>query len=197
MEQELNINNQKDTLSTVITEEKYFADLFNENKDKLANYIVKIVGCVTTTNDILQDVMVKGWLQRRRLKGITKKNELSFFLLKMARNESLNYLKKSKRTSQYVSLYKEHAGSLQVSFRDAEQRVLLEELNKIFSIASDKLSPRKRQIYKMMAEDGKKYKEVAAELNISPRTVLATRQQINKCLMDYMDELMKVGGPEA
>jgi len=118
--------------------------------------------------EIVSDVMLQVWRHRQRLDTI---ENLTVYLYTCIRNHSLNYLEKQQRTVTW--LYDEASLQLPGTAADPEQLFITTELMREMDMAVQQLPPKCRLIFKLIREDGLKYKEVAAVLNISVKTVEA------------------------
>jgi len=112
------------------------------------------------------DVFVKSWMNRSNMQHIQRPDTYLFVAVK---NHSLNYLKK------YSSIHVVPAeDSNEVNLIDtANPHIQLEkkELHFYLDQSIEALPQQCRIIFRLIKEDGLKYKEVAEILNISPRTV--------------------------
>jgi RNA polymerase sigma-70 factor (family 1) len=116
--------------------------------------------------EIVTDVFVKTWMNRSNMQHIQRPDTYLFVAVK---NQSLNYLKK------YSSIHVVPVeDSNDVSLIDtANPHIQLEkkELHFYLDQSIEALPQQCRIIFRLIKEDGLKYKEVAEILNISPRTV--------------------------
>lgn len=116
--------------------------------------------------EIVTDVFVKSWMNRSNMQHIQRPDTYLFVAVK---NHSLNYLKK------YSSIHVVPVeDSNEVNLIDtANPHIQLEkkELHFYLDQSIEALPQQCRIIFRLIKEDGLKYKEVAEILNISPRTV--------------------------
>lgn len=116
--------------------------------------------------EVVQDVFIMIWEKRKELYKI---ENLKWYLYVSTRNASILYLRKSQKRKKLIS---EEIGSpkLCVDVTPEDLMVTAEIIKKINN-AINALPPRCRLIFKMVKEDGLKYREVADLLNISMKTV--------------------------
>jgi RNA polymerase sigma-70 factor (family 1) len=134
--------------------------------------------------EIVTNVFVKSWINRSNMQHIERPDTYFFVAVK---NQSLNYLKK------YSSIHVVQAeDSVEVNLIDtADPQMQLEkkELHFYLDQSIDALPQQCRIVFKLIREDGLKYKEVAEILNISPRTVqtqlFRAMQKLTTCLAGY------------
>jgi RNA polymerase sigma-70 factor (ECF subfamily) len=116
--------------------------------------------------EIVSDVFVKCWECRKNLLHIVNPETYLFVAVK---NQSLNYLKK------YSNIHLvQIESSDQVEFVNTfnpEREMERKELHFLMDQAIASLPQQACIIFRLIKEDGMKYKEVAEILNISPRTV--------------------------
>lgn len=119
------------------------------------------------TEDVIQDIFLRLWAQKERLKEI---DNLGSYLFRMAQNQCINYFKRAaKETLILAELKKEVFGSGQLP--DAEEKLAAAELQKKLAAGLARLSPRQLEIYRLSREQGMKHEEIAAALGISVSTV--------------------------
>jgi RNA polymerase sigma-70 factor (ECF subfamily) len=118
------------------------------------------------SEEIVSDVMMKIWEKRKDLPSITN---LRVYLYISTKNTALNYLAKQKKV-EIVSI--EH---LNIDFAsndlNPEQLMITAELIRRINLAINSLPPRCKLVFKLVKEDGLPYKEVAAILDISIKTI--------------------------
>lgn len=116
--------------------------------------------------EIVSDVFLKIWLRRKSLPGI---DNLHLYLYISTKNLSINWVLKQKRKKTF------HLDETVVEFRsiysDPEQLLITGEMLKRIQFAIKQLPPRCQLIFKLVKEDGLKYKQVAALLDLSVKTV--------------------------
>jgi RNA polymerase sigma-70 factor (ECF subfamily) len=116
--------------------------------------------------EIVSDLFVKCWKNRKDLAKVINPETYLFVAVK---NQSLNYLKKFS----HIHLVQiESTDRVEfINTYDPEKELELKELHFLLDQAISTLPQQARIIFKLIREDGMKYKEVAEILNISPRTV--------------------------
>ena len=143
-----------------------FETLFSLCYPKLLHFCLLYVHRKEPAEEVVSDIFVKCWMDRAELQHVQNPEVYLFVAVK---NQALNYLK---RFSHYhmVSVGEIDTGDMLNSLypeKDIERRELLFRLNQAIT-----LLPRQCQIiFRLIKEDGMKYKEVAEILHISPRTV--------------------------
>jgi RNA polymerase sigma-70 factor (ECF subfamily) len=116
--------------------------------------------------EIVSDVMVKIWTMKDDLAAITN---LRVYLFKAIRNTAINYLS---RNQKYTSIQIDSiATGLDCNLYQPEEAALKKELAQKVLAAVQSLPPKCQMVYKLVREDGFSYREVAAILDISEKTV--------------------------
>lgn len=146
-------------------DEDAYRQLFRLFYKPLSKFAYTIVKSMEPAEEIASDVFVNVWKNRERLLEIAS---LKVYLYVAAKNLSLNYLNRQKLP--HFSLdeldVERSAGD-----RSPEQLLISGEMAKKISEAVNNLPPRCKIIFKLVREDGLKYKEVARILDISVNTV--------------------------
>lgn len=145
--------------------EQAFADLFRLLYDRLLRFCIQYVQSPEAAEEIVSDVFVKIWNRRTELAQI---DNLEVYLFVAVKNHSLNYLE------QYSSLRITpiDTGLAQLSTSmDPEKEMEWKEMLLKLDLEVSRLPDQCRKVFRLIREEGFKYRDVAAILNISPRTV--------------------------
>lgn len=145
---------------------KAFESFYYLMYDALVRFSMMYIHKREEAEEIVTDVFVKSWMNRSNMQHIERPDTFFFVAVK---NQSLNYLKK------YSSIHVlpvDNANDVNL-IDTANPQVQLEkkELHFYLDQSINALPQQCRIIFKLIKEDGLKYKEVAEILNISPRTV--------------------------
>jgi RNA polymerase sigma-70 factor (family 1) len=134
---------------------------------RLYQFALAIVKVRESSEEIVEDVFVRIWQQRAGLPAI---QNLRVYLYTATKNTSLNYLSKKARESITEPFDHIHVG-MNGSTITPEQILLTAEMYRKVREAVDSLPPRCKMIFKLVREDGLRYKEIADILNISVNTI--------------------------
>ncbi len=144
--------------------ESAYASLFNTFYRPLSVFATKYVIDLETAKEIVQDLIVHMYENR---KALVISTSLKSYLYQAVRNRCLNHLKHDLQHKNHLN----NLSRLRETTEDMEELLRATELeHRIFHISS-KLPPRCREIFQMSRIDGLKNKEIALKLNISIRTV--------------------------
>jgi len=151
-----------------LNDELAFEKVYRQYFVRLFRFCFSIVHQKEAAEEIVNDVFLYLWKRREQSGDI---RNLEVYLYISTKNLSLNYLRDnhflhvvdiSEQVSQYIKL-EVTPGSMMESAETIRQ----------MQKAIDELPPRCKLIFKLIKEDGLKYKDVAALLNISVKTVEA------------------------
>lgn len=117
--------------------------------------------------EVVEDVFVKLWENRKMLPAI---KNLNYYLYVATKHGSINYLEKHRR--KYQSFNIEDLEEQALQFRRTPEDLMISEqvLQEIEQIINT-LPAKCRLIFRLVKEEGLRYKEVAELLNISAKTV--------------------------
>lgn len=144
-----------------------FRQIYTYFYTRLYQFALAIVKTRESSEEIVEDVFVRIWQQRTGLPAI---QNLRVYLYTATKNSSLNYLSKKARESITEPFDHIHVG-LSGSDIDPEQILITSEMYRKVQQAVDALPPRCKMIFKLVREDGLRYKEIAEILNISVNTI--------------------------
>lgn len=145
---------------------KAFEELYYQLFNRLIKFCTFYVIRKEVAEEIVSDLFVKCWQNRKSETIILK---LETYLFSAVRNQSLKYIKKNAHMQ-----LREIKSSDEFMFAapvDLEKDISDKELCQRLDRAIEQLSPQSKIIFRLIKENGMKYKEVAEILKISPRTV--------------------------
>ena len=168
------------------SDDKAFELLFSACYPKLLNFCLLYVLRKEPAEEVVSDIFVKCWMDREQLKDVRNPE---VYLFVAVRNRALNHLKK------FSHYHVVPVGDMETSpilhppdpAQDVERRELFFHMNEAIAML-----PRQCQIiFRLIKEDGMKYKEVAEILHISPRTVqtqlFRAIARLRETLRPYLD----------
>jgi RNA polymerase sigma-70 factor (family 1) len=145
---------------------KAFELLFHMLNTRLIKFCIFYIRQKEAAEDIVSEIFVKCWENRKNLADISNPETYLFVAVK---NQSFNYLKKF---SNIHLVQIESSDEVEfVNTFDPEKELERKELHFLLDQAIAALPQQACIIFKLIKEDGMKYKEVAEILNISSRTV--------------------------
>lgn len=144
-----------------------FTQLYLHFIKKLTQFSISIVRSREIAEELVEDVFVKLWANKER---ITEINNITVYLYVAVKNRSLNAL--SQKAKELIVAPFDHL-DMPVDRQMAnpyELMITTEMLVRMQNVI-DALPPRCKMIFKLVREDGLRYKEVAEILNISVNTI--------------------------
>ena len=160
------INNEKILLQRVAKgDENAFAELFENYYNLLGNFVIRITESETLTQEIVQDVFLKVWINRSLL---AETNCFKAYLMVIARNYTFNCLKQIAREK---SRKKEWVMNvLRLASNNANEKDI-EDNGNLIDAAVALLPPQQLKVYTLSRTEGMRQAAIAKELNISLETV--------------------------
>jgi len=146
--------------------EEAFRSLFLALYPDLCQFSFSLLKSMDIATEIVDDVFVRLWKSKDAISEI---ENIRVYLYKATKNASLNHLSRIAQRNIY-----EQYDDLEIVLTDDSNPENLLITNEIlFKIreAVESLPPRCKMIFKLVREDGLKYKNVAEILNISVKTV--------------------------
>ena len=157
-----------------------FEILFTTHYSNLCSYANGFLKDLDASEEIVQEVMVKIWMNREDLKI---KTSIESYIFRAVRNGSLNLLKHVNIREEYKSYKERENESSQLSFED---EMISTELERKIRQAIDQLPLERRKIFIMSRYDGLTYNQIAVKLDLSVKTV---ENQMGKALKFLREEL--------
>lgn len=147
-------------------DQRAFRQLFDYYSGKLSLFAFSIVKNKEAAIEVVDEIFVKIWKQRTAVPDI---GNLKTYLYTATKNAALNWL--SLKANQQIT---EPFDYIDVQLQQEEcpdQQMITAEISRNIRWAVEELPPRCKMIFKLVREDGLKYREVADILGISVNTV--------------------------
>ncbi|MBB5634602.1 RNA polymerase sigma-70 factor (ECF subfamily) [Pedobacter cryoconitis] len=146
-------------------DQKAFTELFERHQTLVYDFSIKLTRSKIQAEEIVQNVFIRIWLNRATIVNI---ENFGAYLNRATRNHSYTVLKKlAAQSNREVELTEQVVSG----GANAEHLVLYNDSAKILKTVVDTLPPQRKLVYELCHEQGLKYEEVAAKLNISSGTV--------------------------
>lgn len=157
-----------------------FCHLFHAYYAKLHRYAFTILKDNDDAEDITQTVFLRLWEKKDEL---LMEEKIGGYLYKSTYNLSLNHIRNNKTRDKRI---KDANRAVNPIVNNVDEDILASELSTHIREVIDRLPERCRLIFLKSRIEGKKYIDIAAEMNISVKTVEA---QIGKALKIFREEL--------
>ena len=147
-------------------DQSYFEKIYSTYYNRLFRLSLSIVKREEIAEEVYDDVMMNIWNKRKELNQI---NNFTVYLYVSVKNTSLRYLNRSNKISN-VNIDEITTDIQDLTPTAHEQLIALEFIDKVNTTIAQ-LPPQCKLVFKLVKEDGLKYKEVAEILDISIKNV--------------------------
>jgi RNA polymerase sigma-70 factor (family 1) len=166
-----------------------YDELYKSLHSRLIHFSAGVVGSFHLAEEIVSDVFIMVWQKRSQL--ISVENPVVYLYI-CTRNLSYNTLQQQ-RKHQYASLENLDTDAIAMS-PDQEHNMISAEVAQKIESAIRSLPARCQLIFRLVKQDGLKYKEVGELLDISPKTVdaqltIAVKKVADAIRLDMSAEL--------
>lgn len=169
--------------------EKAFRSLYGLYFHKVANYAFKLLHSEEDACEVAQEVFIKLWNMREELDADKPTSGLIFKITKFT---CIDLMRKRQAKVKTIHIGKMTLLGGYTLEEDLNGRELYAEYLRIL----DQLPEKRRQIFQMSRDENLSYKEIAAKLHISVKTVETqirlALQQIRKYLKDYSNTMVVI-----
>lgn len=142
-----------------------FEKIFNKYSERIYYFSYRYLKNKEESEEITQEVFVRLWNRRYALKP-----ELSFnsYLFMITKNAVIDLLRKRQKETSIDENYNNFNNDQETQ---PDDKLEYKELNKVVESSIEELPFKRKQIFLMSREKGFTYKQIAAKLNISIKTV--------------------------
>ena len=160
-----------------------FEVIFKEFFKPLSHYSLKIVKDMDSAKEIAHSVFVTLWEKRDSLILDTP---IRSYLFTAVHNKSLNFLRDR------AKFYKGDFSEIDLADELLEDKVVEAETESKIKDAINSLPPRCAEVFKLSRFEGKKYREIALDLDISIKTVQMSKalKMLRLELKDYIQIIL-------
>lgn len=155
--------------------EHRFAQFFAETRQGLLRYVRRLVGSRETAEDIVQEAYARTYAQGGSVETPRA------FLFTAARNLAFNANRDRRIASTELQADLDAVDALQAPGASPEDGLIADEATRLLREAIERLPPQCRAAFVLKVFQGCSYKEIAAQLAISPKTV---EKHISRGLQD-------------
>jgi RNA polymerase sigma-70 factor (ECF subfamily) len=149
------------------SDENAFTQLYLHFGKKLILFGVSLVRSKEIAEELVEDVFVKLWANRQHIEEI---ENITVYLYVAVKNKALNKL--SQKANELIAAPFDFLDTTLDEFAASPYDLMItSEMMGRMHLVIETLPPRCKMIFKLIREDGLKYKEVAEILNISVNTI--------------------------
>lgn len=162
--------------------------LFRQYYKILRVYAFRFVNDWDAAEDIVQDVFVALWNKREQveLEGAVKA-----YLFKSVYNKSLNHLTSKKYTEEEsTEQFADRLDTLKVQESNQENTLFMKEIQAEIESFMETLPNQVKKVFLLSRSYGLKNKEIAVQLNLSPKTV---EKHLSRALLELRIHLKSKG----
>ena len=167
-------------------DENAYIELVNRYKDKLINFIFNYLGDLESSEDVVQETMIKLYQKKHYYKEIAK---FSTWLYTIAKNLANTELRKRKqRKTTLLSQFSKDDKTYELPSNDPEpgQEIQTDIVNKIIRNAVDQLSEKFKIVIVLRDIQGLSYEDISEIINVPIGTV---KSRINRARLQLQVEL--------
>ncbi len=159
-----------------------YQHLYSELYTGLKYFAFKILNSENEAEDVIQDVWLKVWNKKPVFEN---KHKLKAYLYQSIRNAALNQIRNSNRKNEFLK-------DVQIKEieEDISERMIEAEVYALINHTFSQLSESAKRVY-IEKLNGKKYKEIAEDLNISVNTVKKHINNANHYMKDNLKHLLE------
>lgn len=150
----------------------------------LCKYAFSIVNDYDQAAEMAQDVFLKLWEHRQE---VDEHKHLKAYLFRAVHNSCINYLKHQKVRGRYLDYLNHYADEL---FSDNSDGLVEQEISERIGQILASLPPKCREVFELSRNEGKKYKEIACELELAQKTVETHMSKALKLLRAGLEEFL-------
>ena len=167
-------------------DENAYIELVNRYKDKLINFIFNYLGDLESSEDVVQETMIKLYKKKHYYKEIAK---FSTWLYTIAKNLANTELRKRKqRKTTLLSHFSKDDKTYELPSNDPEpgQEIQTDIVNKIIRVAVNQLSEKFKIVIVLRDIQGLAYEDISEIINVPIGTV---KSRINRARLQLQVEL--------
>lgn len=161
-------------------QETAFKDLFDNEYERMVRYALLYLPDMHQAEDVVQETFVKIWEQKKEL--ITTEN-IRFYLVTAVRNNCISAIRKLKKQP-LVLTDNAPEPDPEPFFQPAQFEEQANEQARKISEALNQLPPKCREVFLLVKLHGMSYKQAAASLNLSVKTI---ENQMGKAIRIFRD----------
>ena len=167
-------------------DENAYIELVNRYKDKLINFIYNYLGDIESSEDVVQETMIKLYQKKHYYKEIAKFSTWLYTIAKNLANTELRK-RKNRKTTLLSRLSKNDTSyDLPSNAPDLDHEVQNETINKLIRAAIDNLSEKFKVVIVLRDLQEVSYEEISEIINVPIGTV---KSRINRARLQLQLEL--------
>lgn len=168
-------------LNNIISKENFytFDEIYKENYSSIKNYIFKMCNNQSISEEITQDVFIKFYKYKHKIKY----EKIKAWLYKVAHNEAVNYFKKNNKINEHLN------DSLQDTSNTPDRVIEENHKRKIIQAILIKLPPNQSTAILLKDMEGYSYDEISCIMGISYNAVKSLLYRARQNFIKYYKEV--------
>lgn len=162
-------------------DEEAFTQLFYHYTRKLYPFVLQKVRVPDLAEEIVQDIFLRLWVYRGKLAGIESPEN---YLFRIAANRVQDHFREM---GMKARLQKELHQGASTFGPHPEESIDLAEARNLLAMGVASMPAQRKRVFELKQE-GLRYEEIAAILNISPNTVKNHLVEANRFLLEFLRE---------
>ena len=146
-------------------DEAAFAEIYKRYAKSLADFTASKLYNLEDAQDIIHDIFVKLWEERKQL-NIT--SNIKTYLFTITRHRIIDKIRRNITREEYAIMLQSMARAYQPNI---EQQIAAKELQQTIENSLNELSPKVKEIYQLNREENLSIPEIAEKLQLSEQTV--------------------------
>jgi RNA polymerase sigma-70 factor (ECF subfamily) len=169
-------------------DEKAFRALYDAYFNHLSAFVFKMCKSPAATEEIVQDIFVKLWINRHALPQFDSPEA---YIFSMARNRTIDYLRRLARDTDLLNVL---SGEILTDNNDIEEQLNAKDLRRLIEEALGHLSAQKQTIFRLSKDEGLDHDQIAAIMQLSKSTV---KNHLSETLRHIREHLSQQPNSEA
>ncbi len=166
-------------------DEAAFTQVFYYYEPRIFPFLVKLTDSKQLAEEIVQELFLSLWLKKESAAGIENPRA---YIFRMAANKATNWIKKEAIKARHETNV---VATLKDDYNTAEDTLAIKEIQEVVNKAVEELPPQQKIVYKLNRQEGLRNEEIAAQLNISEKTV---KNHLTEALKTIRQHLQKEPG---
>ena len=168
-------------------DEKIFREIFKAKYNRIVGFCNQFISDLDKSRSIAQESFLKLWLNREK---VETENGISSFLYTAAKTLCIDYLRHEKVKSNFDKQERMLARDVLESYNF--NSIEFSELEDKVNLAIENLPERCRMVFIKSRFEGKKNREIAAELGIALKSVESNMTRALKLLRESLSEFLSL-----
>lgn len=162
--------------------------MYDSYFNQLTAYIFKICKSDAITEEIVQEIFLKLWVNRGYLVDV---EDPEAYIFSMARNKTIDHLRRLAKETQLINIL---SLQLQEHNNDVEEKLNAAVLRQLIEEALLPLSDQKKKIFRLSKQEGLSHDEIAEVMQLSKSTV---KNHLSETLQHIREHISQQPNPEA